>query len=534
MHSEVRAAVFGLMIILIGGSISHAEGTSSNLDVFSGIGLHVSIGRTQDPSQVQMTASADPVLDSLNTQLNEQSDPSKRVELMTSIARRVVATDVKSSLDLIQEATLLADEQGTLQDRMLAYRIGGILTTYVGLNSLSANMTSTFLELALEAEDEKQIAYAYFNLAGLRTTIGENKKALDLFEESLKRLQAYHASAGSEMSPYERVSFDLNMGLNHKELGEFETAERYFKQGIEFAVNRSDLKESQRRLIVSYAMLLNDMNRSLEALELIEQALSQQGAEGDMIGYATALLVKGTSLELAGRNEEALATLAEGYGIGEKLEYVSLMQHYSEALARLYEAIGQSDSSLFYLTVHHEQKAIADASAAREEVTRAELLARFTLREKELTNTGRMYQRLLTGLTFLGFSLLLSFVWYTVKSRKRVEEARGERIEKARAELKQALRDYIESGGKGEWSEFETRFESVYGDFYAALHAKHANLTLNERRLTAFLRLDMTTKEIAVITGQTVRAVELGRGRLRKKLGLAHTDVSVFKYLSSL
>jgi DNA-binding CsgD family transcriptional regulator len=64
--------------------------------------------------------------------------------------------------------------------------------------------------------------------------------------------------------------------------------------------------------------------------------------------------------------------------------------------------------------------------------------------------------------------------------------------------------------------------------------AINPNLTLNEKRLCAFLRLDMTSKEISAITGQSVRAIEQARIRLRKQLGLTNQQVSLSAFLSSL
>jgi DNA-binding CsgD family transcriptional regulator len=53
-------------------------------------------------------------------------------------------------------------------------------------------------------------------------------------------------------------------------------------------------------------------------------------------------------------------------------------------------------------------------------------------------------------------------------------------------------------------------------------------------RLGAFLRLNMTTKEIAAITGQMPRSIDVARTRLRKKLNLTNEDVGLVEFLSSI
>ena len=84
------------------------------------------------------------------------------------------------------------------------------------------------------------------------------------------------------------------------------------------------------------------------------------------------------------------------------------------------------------------------------------------------------------------------------------------------------------------WKEFEIRFTEVHHDFYTKLSRINPNLTLNEKRLCAFLLLDMTSKEISSITGQSVRAIEQARTRLRKQLGMTNQNASLSAFLSSL
>jgi hypothetical protein len=90
--------------------------------------------------------------------------------------------------------------------------------------------------------------------------------------------------------------------------------------------------------------------------------------------------------------------------------------------------------------------------------------------------------------------------------------------------------DQHESG----WKEFEIRFTEVHHEFYAKLSKINPNLTLNEKRLCAFLLLDMTSKEISSITGQRVRVIEQARTRLRKQLGITNQNASLSAFLSSL
>ncbi len=57
--------------------------------------------------------------------------------------------------------------------------------------------------------------------------------------------------------------------------------------------------------------------------------------------------------------------------------------------------------------------------------------------------------------------------------------------------------------------------------FYTALREKYPNLTPNEVRLSALIRLDLSSKEIASILNISSKSVEMNRYRLRKKMQLS-------------
>ncbi len=74
------------------------------------------------------------------------------------------------------------------------------------------------------------------------------------------------------------------------------------------------------------------------------------------------------------------------------------------------------------------------------------------------------------------------------------------------------------------WGEFEVRFQQVHQDFYLKLSEKYPDLTPNETKLCAFLRLNMTTKDISAITFQSLKSIQVARARLRKKMDISRDD----------
>lgn len=93
------------------------------------------------------------------------------------------------------------------------------------------------------------------------------------------------------------------------------------------------------------------------------------------------------------------------------------------------------------------------------------------------------------------------------------------------------ITEIYQNTSQDDWKEFETRFQKVYFDFNETLNRKFPSLTPNELKLCAFLKLNMTTKEIAAITYQSTNSIEVARYRLRKKLGLDKYD-SLIEFLN--
>ncbi len=84
-----------------------------------------------------------------------------------------------------------------------------------------------------------------------------------------------------------------------------------------------------------------------------------------------------------------------------------------------------------------------------------------------------------------------------------------------------------------EWDQFAKHFDKVHSDFVLLLKEKHPDISPNEVKLCSFLRMNLSSKEIAQLLNITVRGVEISRYRLRKKLNLQGGE-NLFDYLIQL
>jgi ligand-binding sensor domain-containing protein/DNA-binding CsgD family transcriptional regulator len=71
-----------------------------------------------------------------------------------------------------------------------------------------------------------------------------------------------------------------------------------------------------------------------------------------------------------------------------------------------------------------------------------------------------------------------------------------------------------------DWEKFAIHFDEVHGGFTTKIQEKYPNLTPQEMKLSVYLRMNLSSKEIAHLLNISLRGVEIARYRLRKKLSL--------------
>lgn len=84
-----------------------------------------------------------------------------------------------------------------------------------------------------------------------------------------------------------------------------------------------------------------------------------------------------------------------------------------------------------------------------------------------------------------------------------------------------------------DWKMFQEAFNNADKKFLRKIKTKHPDLTPNDLRLCAYLRLNLSSKEIAPLLNISPRSVEVKRYRLRKKMNLGH-DINLTNYIIEL
>ncbi|SMO44067.1 Y_Y_Y domain-containing protein [Saccharicrinis carchari] len=148
------------------------------------------------------------------------------------------------------------------------------------------------------------------------------------------------------------------------------------------------------------------------------------------------------------------------------------------------------------------------------------LRSEIVYKKKELANSA---------LHLIQKNEVLSDIKLRLKKISKVPAASGINNE-VNAIIKKINRELVDENN---WDVFEMHFDQVHEEFLRKLTQQHPDLSQREQKLSAFIKMGMSSKEIAALMNVTTRAVENNRYKLRLKLGLDKGD-NLSAYIASL
>lgn len=327
-----------------------------------------------------------------------------------------------------------------------------------------------------------------------------------------------------------------NLGSYFMERNQYDSAYRYFQKSWELALairNASQMAASAYRL-ASFYVRTGDPDQglpwALKALDICERS----GLKKQM--YETAILLRDIFL--------AKQDILQAYHY-DTLRYVikdSLDLESNNTLLSKLELQYQLDKITQVKRLEEQQRLAVTLIVLVILLSVLAIMILLFLRHRlRAKNAVLEKEKLETELEFRNKELA-SNVMSLMKKNEILQEITQRLIEvqekAAREETREAIQciatDLQKSMDVHIWDEFELRFRQVHKDFYEKLLQKYPDLSPNEQKLCAFLRLNMTNKEISELTGQSIKALETARYRLRIKFGLSNSQVNLITFLSSI
>ena len=530
-------------------------------------------------------------VDSLLYKLEVVRTDSARVKNFIELAKEYSAGNLSISLSYAQRALDLAET--SKNDALISEALFhiGFICFYNGLHDIATRHYYRYIAMQKALNNQAGIISALINIGSIKLQMMEFADAREHFLEVLKYYESDHkADSLGVLSPEQLTTIFNNLGVVYHNLQEYDTAIEYYKRGILIARRLPDQHRDLGNLLNNLGRTYDDLGRHDEALESINEALELRIEHGDKHGVASSYRNLAMHYIASDQVEKALPYLYEGLAMAEQVGVLNLKANIANHLFNYYDEVNQADSALKYHKLLSEYTQQINREETLRELTRLELTARFDekqlMRELERKRKDQLYN-LIAGLLLL-VAVIAFLLWYLASSRaKRLQlasdnlrlEAVNFRLERQNLEkelevknkelttnvmyqirknelindITQKLLTYSHSLNRAQqelitgiirdlektqdvsvWEEFELRFHQVHNDFYKKLNEINPELSPNERRLCAFLRLNMTTKEISSITGQSLRSIEVARTRLRKKLHLTNSDVNLTEFLLNI
>ncbi|HZK61422.1 MAG TPA: response regulator [Anaerovoracaceae bacterium] len=124
------------------------------------------------------------------------------------------------------------------------------------------------------------------------------------------------------------------------------------------------------------------------------------------------------------------------------------------------------------------------------------------------------------------------FMVKLTKSLENIKQSIPAEKVSCKTQIENAVQQLNQHLNIGLWDEFKLRFADVHPEFYDKLLSDYPTLTEIDLRLCAFVKLKMSTKEIADVINQPVNSVKVARNRLRSKLRIEDASESLLTFLA--
>jgi len=430
------------------------------------------------------------------------------------------------------------------------------------------------LRLSEKLNLEAAISRALNNLGNLFVDQKNNEKALEYYLRSLELKE--------KMGDRRRLPAAYNnLGLVYTNMREHIKAVQSLDKSMEIARELGDIRGEARALSnlgVEYAKV----GAFEAAIENYNQSIRLQNQVNDDDGLASSYSFRGKNYLQLKSWERARQDCMRSLAMAEKSGALNLQKESCDCIAKALEAQGNFRASLQYF---QRYQALTDSlfnEQKTREITRTEMnysfekqqladsvsfhklqTAQQVAHEQDLSREHRkFFIVLIVSLLIIGF---LAFLYWRhgqrLKMRRLENQVLNNEIEFKKKDLTnfavnisnslewaESLAEKVdqikEATGRKKAVEFEQlekeiknkvwvnegsedfydKIDAFSSAFYHSLTSRFEELTKTEIRLCSLIRLDLNTKQIAVLQNINPASVKMSRNRLRKKLNLAPED----------
>lgn len=471
----------------------------------------------------------------------------------------------------------------------LADSIGDVYLRNMALSNLgNYHLNTNNYDLALE---NYQLVYPEYlkmkdtlNMAGIEENIGD----IHYHQKSFRKaLQAFFvASALYEKSGYQDESKLLlnNIGLTYLKLNLRDSALFFLEKGLIYSRSNNNL-ESEMRIQNNLGLLFMEngdyplaVRYFRQSIQLSKEIVNPYQEANGLLNLAHVFLrqqLVDSAFNYLNQAEPIINIQGDNLLLKDLFEYyyeLYYQQRQYEKALRYFQKYKDVQDSIFSKEIQNRISSLnIRFETAKKEAENIRLKSELDL--KQITQRKLILMLVIISLLFASLSAAFFFIWKFLRQKNTIAKQESmlleERLEHSQKELaSKALHlasqnefrikllgmtnevyDHLDPAGRqninvilknlentidqSAWHEFETRFEHIQEAFFTKLNLQFPDLTPNDRRLCAFLKMNMSTKDIALLTHRSPRSIESARYRLKKKFGL-RPDGEILHFLQSI
>lgn len=522
---------------------------------------------------VQMLSAQDQIkIDSLQVKLSNSTEDTTKVKILLELANIYGRTDFLKALHNAKEALEISNN---IENKIYLVRSHiAIGTNFIFLGNYDEAMKNLLQSLKIAQTNNFKLEelIAFTSLGIVQDRIHKFDNALKFYFEALNIYNdcSQHGKPIIEIKGIQGLY--NNIGNIYLSKDDLDTAEKYYLKGLALAEQKNDN--------INIGVICNNLGKLYiqrknyqKAYAYLIQSLDARKQINDKSGIAKSYNFLSDYYRATNQLDEARDYAKKALVLGTEINEQVTIQTSALFLYEIYKKLGQLDKALEY---HELFKQVSDSllnDNKIEEATRLQLQYEYDILEKEREAKQQIvrYTYIIVLSTLVLGLVILGLLFFLSKSRSRRIQLEKEKLEKDMViknkelttnvlyllkkneliesittrllKLKEKLKvenvepvqkiiyDLQSLAEKEVWEEFEYRFQNVHEEFYQNLKQKFPDLSPSEIKLAAFLRLNMTTKDIASITGQSINTLETARYRLRKKLGITNQEVNLVSFL---
>jgi tetratricopeptide (TPR) repeat protein len=460
-------------------------------------------------------------------------------------------SDYDNALDYSLRSLKIVEKLNDIEQ--IAYSLNNVGNIYFyRLNySMALKYYTEAFNVSKNLDDKMFQASILNNLGAVYANLDNRKKAIQFYSDALKYYMEIDRKAG--------VCNTLNnIGIVYTEMEKKDSAFYYFNKSLEIAEEISDTYSLANTSLNMAELYINPLDfkkadyylsnalkyaKEIEANDIIRHIYrSFTELYSEVNNFEKAFFYQTLYLQIHDTifNEESdkrIADMEVKYETDKKEQQIIKLEEEKEFREKITLYLQITSAALlltilisiytFYLKIRNSKQKLEISKTERQ---KQELeLAKKTLENENLEKDLELKHKELTANAMNLIRNIEANSNLFDELNSLIPTAENDQKEK----IRKIIRSYkIKSQDKG-WKEFELRFGQVHKSFYQNLSNRFPDLSPNDKKICAFLRLNMTTKDIALLTYKSVNTINQARKRLRKKMNLSHEE-NLITYLSKL